>query len=206
MDDFLPSLVFSIVTGVVSSVLVVVYYEARDHKNNKLSQAHILNRFNGVLFRILTTIRATAGLPHPEAVNETQALEQLEVILGRTDPSILLGTIGHLNIDQHRSMYEQLVQLQQSLGLLFSDSVAHKTVEGVVSASIAETQEWVEAVLINYYTFPEVFENKADQLITMRWTTSVFNLTENTFATLTNMLSIKKVPDGMLRWGSRSKN
>lgn len=205
MNDFLYSIFFSLVSGIVSSVLVVIYYERRDYRKHRLSEAHILGRFTTVLFQILTIIRTTAKLPHPSAGNEREAFEQLEQILGRMNPSTLLKRLSSISPDQHIALYEQLLQSQQTLQLLFSDSVAHKTIEGSVSASVAEMRVWIDETLLMYHIFPELFENKTDSMISMKWMTSVSNLTENSFATLKNMLSMKNIPDGLLRFGSYRK-
>lgn len=203
MNTFLYDVLFSLITGIVSSVLVVIYYERRDYKKHRLSEAHILDRFTTVLFQILTTIRTTAKLPHPRAGNEEDAFQQLEEILGRKNPSIVMERLSSFSPDQHKALYEQLLQSQHTLQLLFSDSVAHKTIEGSVSASVAEMRVWIQDTLTMYHIFPELFDNQTDSIISMKWMASVANLTENSFTILKTILSMKKVPDGILRFGSR---
>jgi hypothetical protein len=201
--NLLENLLFSLITGIISSIIVVIYFEYQQNKKHKLSHAHILHKFISQMFGILTVIRVSADLPYPRGNNQNEILVKLEEILGRKNPSVLMGRIPNLGGDKHKYIYEQLLMARQSLSMLFSDSIAHKTIDGKISASIAEAQVWVEAVLSNYQLFPEILNNQADTLMITSWTTSIFNLTENTFGILTNTLARKEVPDEMLRWGTR---
>lgn len=205
MNNIWFSVISSIITGIVSSGLVVLYFEIREKQRHSLSHAHILKRFTGELFRILTIIRVAAKLKHPTSHNEIEVVKELETILGRYNPTVLMNQIGSLSSDQHRYIFDQLAHAQTSLSLLFSDSIAHKTVDGRVSASIAEMQGWVDTVLRHYSTFPEIIERKGDSSLQSFWMTSIFNLVENSFAILTNILAIQDTSEEILRWGSREK-
>lgn len=207
MDSIWISIILSLLTGLVSSSLVVLYFEIRENRKYALSRAHILERFSRELFHVLTVVRVACNLKLGETSfgNKLSVLAELERILGRNNPSILMSQIPNLTPEQHRNIFNQLIQIRESLSLLFAQSIGHKTVEDNISASIAETQEWIDSVLHYYTTFPEIIDNQIDQTIHMVWMTSVFNLVENSFAILNNVLKKKSVSEGALRWGSRSK-
>jgi len=207
MDNIWLSILLAIITGLVSSSLVVIYFEFRQYRKHKLSRAHILERFSRELFQILTTVRIVSDLKLRDVSSQDRlgAVKELERVLGRNDPGVLMGKILNLTPDQHRYLFDNLTQIYNSLSLLFLHSIAHKTIEDKVSASIAEMQEWIDSVLQYYVMFPEIIEQRDDQTIRTMWMTSIFNLVENSFAILPNVLKSQKVSEGALRWGSRSK-
>lgn len=200
---FLINLLSSIITGLVSGLLVAIYFENRQNKKHKLSHAHILDRFINNLFSNLTIIRVSTKLPPPQGTDARDILKILEETLGRKNPPILISKILNLTLDERKYIYNQLILSKQTLTALFSDSIAHKTVDGKVSASIAEIQKWIDGVLSNYDIFPEIFSGEEDKFIKMHWMNSILNLTENSFAILNNMLILKNTPNEMLHWGSR---
>lgn len=206
MNNIWISIIFSLVTGIISSSLVVVYFEIRQNKKHKLSRAHILERFTRELFGILTVIRITSQLKlnRTSFENKMDVVKDLELILGRNNPSVLIDKILNLSANNHQYIYNQLVQINNSLFVIFSHSIVHKTIEDDVSASIAEMQEWINSVLQCYVTFPEIIENKSDDTMQTMLITNISNLVENTFSVLTSTLKKHKTSEGLLRWGSHS--
>jgi len=206
MNNVWTSIIFSLVTGIISSSLVVIYFEIRQNKRHKLSRAHILERFTRELFGVLTVIRVASQLKlnRTSFKDKMDVVKDLELILGRNNPSVLIDKILNLSTNNHQYIYNQLVQINNSLFIIFSHSIAHKTIEDEVSASIAEMQEWISSVLQCYITFPEIIENKSDNTMQTMLITSISNLVENTFSILTNTLKKHKTSEGLLRWGSHS--
>lgn len=207
MDNIWTSIGLSLITGIVSSFLVVIYFEFRQYKKYSLSRAHILERFSRELFHILTTIRVTSDLKLSNSSfgGRNKVVAELEHLLGRENPEILMERMLNLTPEKHRYLFSQLLQIHDSLYLLFSHSIGHKTIEDSVSASIAEMQEWISTVLSYYNTYPEIIERKVDQSLYMVWMTSIANLAENSFTTLRNVLDKQDISEDMLRWGSRTK-
>ena len=206
MNNIWTSIIFSLVTGIISSSLVVIYFEIRQNKKHKLSRAHILERFTRELFGILTVIRIASQLKLNKTSFEDKmdVVKDLELILGRNNPNVLIDKILNLSTNNHQYIYNQLVQINNSLFIIFSHSIAHKTIEDEVSASIAEMQEWINSVLQCYITFPEIIENKSDNTMQTILITSISNLVENTFSVLISTLKKHKTSEGLLRWGSHS--
>jgi hypothetical protein len=210
MSEQVPSVLISVITGLVtglaSSALVVLYFEYRQYRKHALSRSHILQRFSTALFGSLTIVRVAVKLKHPDSFGggEAAVVKELEGILGRYDPSVLMSRLASLPPGQHRYLFEQLQHTEERLYGIFSDSVAHKTVEGDISAAIAEEQEWVNWVVQDYVTFPELLNGTADQHVYTLWMTHMANLVENTFAILGKTIQAKTVSEGALRWGSRA--
>lgn len=196
----------SLLTGIVSSSLVVIYFEIRQLKKYTLSRGHILERLSRELFSVLTIIRVSSGLKLEKlSQDRSEILKNLEKILGRHEPSLIMNKIINLTPKQHQNILNQLINVRMSLSALFTNSVGHKTVEDSISASIAEMEGWIDSVL-NYYTmFPEIIEGNADSKMLTFWSTSIFNLIENTFTTLEITLKKQHLDDTDLRWGARSK-
>ncbi|MCX6736427.1 MAG: hypothetical protein NTZ13_05085 [Candidatus Parcubacteria bacterium] len=205
MENIWISIALSLLTGVVSSSLVVLYFELRHQKMHALSRAHILERFSRELFHILTAVRIASNLKLKNtATSKAEMVKELEQILGRNTLTILLGRISNLSPKQHQVLLNELILAHSSLSVLFSQSIGHKTLEDRIAASMAETQEWIDSVLIYYTTYPEIIDGTADQTIHMVWMTSVFNLVENSFAILNDVVKAQTLSEGALRWGSRS--
>lgn len=205
--DTARDIILSLVTGVVSSSLVVIYFEWQQNKRHVLSRGHILERFSGQLFKILTTVRVSLKLKLSKYSfqNKAEVIRNLEEILSRENPGVLMSKLPELAPDQHVYILGQLLQVRDSLAVLFSDSIGHRTVEDKVAASIAEMQGWIDAVLQNYELFPELLEARFDSRMWAMFAASVANLVENCFSILLSTVNEQKISEGLLRWGSRSK-
>lgn len=208
-EDLLISLVSTqfaaLLTGVVSSVLVVFYFERRDKIKYRLSRAHIIERFGPILFGVLTIVRVTINEGPPESRQLRAVFNELKNILGRDNPMVLLRGLSGLPDSKHETIIRQLTNFQLLLTSLFSDALAHKTVEDKITASIAELQNWIDDVLSLYAVFPEVRINSTKYLeLHTRWQSTMTNLVENTFTILDYIIDLRMDTEDDLRWGARS--
>jgi hypothetical protein len=204
MSDFLLNSLFSIITGIVASTLVVIYFEYKLKKKYALSRSHLVVRFKQHLFGTITVVRGLIGLSYPKVSGELEVLQKLEEIMGRNDPSIIMNGLLRLTPEDHQSMFSQLTLLHTNLENLLSDAMAHKTLEDKITASIAEMQDWIDIVLQMYTIFPELLHGKYDAKLLMHWSTAVFNMVENSFAIFHDILKLKTLSPDELRWASRT--
>lgn len=204
MLNFLYQLLFSVITGVIASTLVVIYFEIKLKKQYALSRSHLVVRFKQHLFGTITIVRGVIGLEYPKVSGELEVIQKLEEIMGRNDPSIIMNGLLHLTPEDHQSMFSQLTILRTHLESLFSDAMAHKTVEDKIASSIAEMQDWVDSVLQMYTVFPELLNGRYDPELLMRWSATVCNMVENAFAIFHDIRKLKTLSPDELRWASRT--
>lgn len=206
-NEIIINILMSVITGIVASTLVVIFFEWNTRRARKVSRMHITSRFISLLFEVLELVSQVTKLSERSLEGRGRVYaEKLERLLRQDGTNNAFINVGNallsMNEKELQYLLDGLFNIKSRLSLLSINALSHKSFDETTCIAIFEQEKWIDVVLEN----GNGFQSGNQVWVTVAHTT-ISNLIENTFSILKLMLDehekLIEKNSGLLMWGSR---
>jgi hypothetical protein len=154
MNNQICNILWNIVGGIISGVIVYFIIGYREKQQWKKSKTEIVKLLDGALNRALTTVRLLAGIRPPR--NNEQFIEYIEQEFGN-DCKILSQKINnHFTPEAHKILLTNVQGLQEEIRYLLSIFLSFKKAENWYIENILDIHNRTQATFWVFAAFPEI--------------------------------------------------